>query len=60
MRGAYIQLLKQMGDGVPQSRVATAVEKAKALHKEACELRLARIMNGKEPGYENGHPKKRA
>lgn len=21
-------------------------------------LRLARIQNGKEPGYENGHPKK--
>lgn len=59
MRGGYLQLMKQVGSGVPESRVAQAVERAKARHAEECELRLARIMNGKEPGYENGHPKKR-
>lgn len=38
-----------------------AVESAAALHKEQCELRLARIANGAEPSYRNGHgevPKK--
>jgi len=59
MRGAYIQLIKQVGNGVPESRVSEAVERAKAMHKEKCELRLARIANGAEPGYQNGHPKKR-
>lgn len=59
MRGGYLQLLKQVGAGVPEARVASAVERARALHKEKCELRLARIMNGAEKGYENGHPKKR-
>ena len=34
-----------------------AVDQAAALHKEQCELRLARIMNGAEPAYQNGHPK---
>lgn len=60
MRGAYIQLIKQVGSGVPESRVSAAVERARAAHKEKCELRLARIANGAEPGYENGHPKRRA
>ena len=31
-----------------------AVEAAAALHKEACELRLARIQNGAEPTHKNG------
>lgn len=52
-------LMKQIGQGTAESRVSQAVERAKARHAEECELRLARIMNGKEPGYENGHPKKR-
>jgi len=37
-----------------------AVEQAKRLHAEACELRLARIQNGAHPEYKNGteYPKK--
>jgi len=31
-----------------------AVELATARHKEACELRLARIQNGAEPSHKNG------
>jgi hypothetical protein len=30
------------------------VEKARVRHAEACELRLARIQNGAEPGFKNG------
>jgi hypothetical protein len=56
MRGGYVQLLKEVG----ASRVSSVIEQAKAKHAEECELRLARIMNGKEKGYENGHPKRRA
>ncbi|HVI71341.1 MAG TPA: hypothetical protein VM656_07635, partial [Pyrinomonadaceae bacterium] len=50
MRGAYTQYVKSKG-----VRPEDVVEQAKARHKEQCELRLARIMNGKEPGYKNGH-----
>jgi hypothetical protein len=32
-----------------------AVEAAAQTHKEACELRLARITNGAEPSQKNGH-----
>lgn len=49
-------LLKQIGSGAPESRVCQAVEQAKARHKEECELRLARIQNGKEPSHQNGRP----
>lgn len=58
MRGAYTQFIKSKGYA-PSLTSADTTERAAALHKEQCELRLARIMNGKEPGYENGHPKKR-
>lgn len=50
MRGAYTQYIKSKG-----VKPEDAVEQAAALHKEKCELRLARIMNGKEPKYKNGH-----
>jgi hypothetical protein len=53
MRTAIHQYLKAKGIG----RSTSAVEDALALHKEACELRLARIQNGKEPSHVNGHPK---
>jgi hypothetical protein len=36
------------------SRKTDAVEQACALHKEACERRLARIQNGAEPAHKNG------
>jgi hypothetical protein len=48
MRGAYTQFCKEKG---------CAVEEAKALHAEACERRLARIQNGKEPSHINGPEK---
>lgn len=51
MQGAYFSYLKSKGH-VPDATLA-----AKELHKEACELRLARIMNGKEPSHQNGNPK---
>lgn len=54
MRGAYTQFVKSKGYA-PSVDSSDATEKAAALHKEACELRLARIMNGKEPKYKNGH-----
>lgn len=57
MRGGYIQLVKQVGSGVPESRVASAIERAKAQHKEDCERRLALIANNAHPDYRNGHPK---
>lgn len=44
MRGTYLNHL-----------VCTdAVELAASQHKEQCELRLARIANGAEPGHRNG------
>ena len=51
MRGAYTQYLKSKGHS---PRATDAVEEATALHAEACELRLARIQNGKEPSHQNG------
>lgn len=55
MRGAYTNYLAEKGE----SRYTDVVEKLKARAKEDAELRLARIFNGKEPGYQNGHPKDR-
>lgn len=52
MRGAYTQYVKSKG-----FKPSCAVDQAAAKHKEACELRLARIMNNAEPAYKNGHPK---
>jgi hypothetical protein len=52
MRGTYLN----------HTATTDAVEIATALHKEQCELRLARIMNGAEPEMRNGtavQPKKR-
>jgi hypothetical protein len=53
MRGAIYQYMKEKG--LP-SRTTEAVEAAKARHAEACECRLARIQNGKEPSHKNGTP----
>lgn len=39
------------------SRYTDAVEAVNAKRKEDAELRLARIANGVEPAYQNGHPK---
>jgi len=55
MQGAYYQYLRTKG--IPSSRTTNAVEAANALRKEQAELRLARIMNEKEPEYQNGSPK---
>jgi hypothetical protein len=55
MKGAYYQYLRSKG--IPATRTTDAVEKAQAFRKEEAELRLARIMNGAEPEYQNGHPK---
>jgi hypothetical protein len=52
MRGAYFQYVK--ANGLPESRVTQANERALALVKEAAELRLARITNRKEPSCKNG------
>lgn len=54
MRGSFVQFVKLEG-----AKPVCSVAAAKAKHKEECELRLARIQNGKEPGYQNGHPKRR-
>jgi hypothetical protein len=54
MRGAYTQFIKSKGR-VPSLTSSDATEQAEAIHKEKCELRLARIMNGKEPSHKNGH-----
>lgn len=35
----------------------TVVDDAMRNHREECQLRLARIQNGKHPEYTNGHPK---
>lgn len=51
MRGCYNQYLIQKGH---TSNLTKAVEDAQALRAEAAELRLARIMNGKEPSHQNG------
>ncbi len=51
MKGAYHQYIRTKGKN---SKFTDAVEDATALHAEACELRLARIMNGKEPSHQNG------
>lgn len=48
MRGAYFQYCKEKG--IPSG--IDSVGAVKARHAEKCELRLARIANGKEPGYE--------
>jgi hypothetical protein len=52
MRGAYFQYLRSKGE--PTLRTTGAVESARARDKEAAELRLARIQNGKEPSHKNG------
>lgn len=36
------------------SKFSKVVEDAKARHRDECQLRLARIANGKEPGYVRG------
>lgn len=48
MRGSYTNFL------INTSRKSVAVERALAEDKEAAELRLARIQNGKHPDYRNG------
>lgn len=53
MRGAQFQYIREKG----LSRYTDAVESVKAREKEEAELRLARIMNGAHPDYQNGHPK---
>lgn len=51
MRGCYNQYLIQKGH---TSNLTKAVEDARAIRAEEAELRLARIMNGKEPSHQNG------
>jgi hypothetical protein len=58
MRGAFSQFVKSKGYA-PSVTSADATERAAALHKEQCELRLARIQNGKHPDYKNGHGTKK-
>lgn len=53
MKGAYYQYIALKGEK-PTSNLSPAVEEAAALRKEAATLRLARIQNGKEPGYCKG------
>jgi hypothetical protein len=43
MRGGYIQFCKTKG--IPESRLSTAVERAKELHREKCERQRAIAMN---------------
>ena len=50
MRGGRTQQLVNTGSKTD------AVERAKAEHKENCELRLAKIQNGADPKYKNGTP----
>lgn len=50
MRGTYTQHLLRTSTRTP------AIERARALDKEAAELRLARIQNGCEPSHKNGTP----
>lgn len=53
MRGAYTNFIAEKGE----SRLTDIVEQMKARAAEEAELRLARIFNGVEPDYINGHPK---
>lgn len=53
MRGAYTNFIAEKGE----SRLTDIVEQMKARAAEEAELRLARIFNGAEPDYINGHPK---
>jgi hypothetical protein len=54
MRGSYTGFIARQVINGTSSVKTDAVEVATALHKEACELRLARIQNGKEPSHQNG------
>lgn len=49
MDGAYKAFVRRFGTDV--------VEDFARRHKEDCQLRLARIANGKHPDYVNGNPK---
>lgn len=51
MDGAYQCFKQQFGAGV--------VEDFARKHREDCQLRLARIQNGADKNYKNGHPKDR-
>lgn len=51
MRGSYYHW-QNVAAG--SSRKTDAVEQAREEHKEACELRLARIQNGADPAHKNG------
>jgi hypothetical protein len=48
MRGSYTQHLIRTSSRTP------AVEKARDLHREECERRLAKIQNGADPEHKNG------
>lgn len=50
MDGAFVAYVKQRGCG----RITQVVEDAKRRHAEDCQLRLARIANGKDPEHKNG------
>jgi hypothetical protein len=50
MDGAFKALVSEKGVGVVNDLLRK--------HREDCTLRLARIANGVEKGYTNGHPKK--
>jgi len=49
MDGAYKAFIKVHGTDV--------VEDFARKHREDAQLRLARIQNGADPDYQNGHPK---
>ena len=51
MDGAFRALVSEKGVGV----VNDLLQK----HREDCQLRLARIANGADPRYKNGHSKDR-
>jgi len=51
MDGAFQALVSEKGVGVVNDLIRQ--------HREDCQLRLARIQNGKDPRYKNGHPKDR-
>lgn len=49
-----------MGGGTMQTYLALAARhRENVLAEEAAELKRARIMNGTEPGYQNGEPYKK-
>lgn len=50
---AKIERLENMRGGL-RKQTTDAVETATQQHREACELRLARIQNGAEPSHRNG------